>query len=230
MSTARSSASTASRSDRSTVDRRAADLGGDGLRRLGVPVDHEDVGAGRGQPHGAGAPDARRPAGDQRASSEQRSAIRHVARLDGRRDPAHSGRTHMAAHRVWRRVTRRARVGARVRPVRAPRQQACPTARRGRPSVGLVARADDAVVLLRLVVGGERGVVPGGAIAALLPGAAGADVAVGGVGGVLVAGRVRARSWGLLVGRWIRKPCPSVGAGETTAAASTSSGRRPPGW
>jgi hypothetical protein len=60
-------------------DRGAAHRRGHLLRRLGVPVDDDDVGAGRGEPDGAGAPDAGGAAGDESASSEEGRGGRHAA-------------------------------------------------------------------------------------------------------------------------------------------------------
>ena len=57
---------------------RAADLLGDGLGGLGVPVDHEDVGAVGGEALGAGAADAGRATGDECASSGEGACSRHV--------------------------------------------------------------------------------------------------------------------------------------------------------
>jgi hypothetical protein len=61
------------------VDRggRAAHVGGHRLRRLGVPVEDDDLRAVRGQPDGAGPPDARGAAGDQCAPPGERTCDVH---------------------------------------------------------------------------------------------------------------------------------------------------------
>ena len=77
--------------------RGAAHLLGGGGRGVGVPVDHDDRAPRLGQPGRAGAPDARRPAGDECAPSVQNPPVAMAARTLARIRP------EVAAHRRgWR--------------------------------------------------------------------------------------------------------------------------------